>query len=100
MVTSPAAPGRQAPGRRGTAAPKILRACVVQGGKVIEEQRLRRREPLTIGNAPKNTFVVPDPTIPKSHELFAVRGGQYELVLTDAMRGRLSIDNKRHVRQS
>jgi TonB family protein len=73
---------------------KILRACVVQGGKVIEEQRLRKREPLTIGFGPKNTFVIADPTLPRSHQLFAVKGSQYELVLTEGMRGRLSVDNK------
>ena len=45
-------PSRQPSGQPPTlqrvspSSPKILRACVVQGGKVIEEQRLRRREPL------------------------------------------------------
>jgi len=74
--------------------PKILRACVVQGGKVIEEQRLRRREPLTVGTGGKNTFVIADPSLPRSHELFVVKGGAYELVLTEAMRGRVSQDNR------
>jgi TonB family protein len=78
----------------GKALKKILRACVVQGGKVIEEQRLHRREPLTVGYGPRNTFVIADSTLPKSHQLFAVKGNQYELVLTEGMRGRLSIDNK------
>lgn len=72
---------------------KILRACVVQGGRVIDEQRLDRRIPLTIGHAPKNTFVVPDGDFPKSHELFSVENGTYELVLSEDMRGKLSIDN-------
>ena len=47
---------------------KILRACVVQGGKVIEEQRLKERETLTIGSGPKNTFTLGEPSLPKSHE--------------------------------
>ncbi len=86
---------RMLTGRRGPGAPaKILRACVVLGGKVIEEQRLRRREPLTIGYSPRNTFAIADNTLPKTHQLFAVKGGKYELVLTEAMQGRLSIDNK------
>ena len=56
---------------------KVLRACVVQGGKVIEEQRLRRRVSLTVGTSPRNTFVIADGSLPKSHELFSVRGGRY-----------------------
>ena len=70
---------------------KILRACIVQGGKVIDEQRFRKREALTIGHGPKNTFVLSDSSLPKSHELFAVRRGKYELVLTESMRGKVSI---------
>lgn len=96
MDRSSSNPGAPQPaGTRVAAAPaRILRACVVQGGKVIEEQRLRRREPLSVGRGPKNTFVISDPSLPKSHELFAIRGSQYELVLTEGMRGRLSVDNK------
>ncbi len=79
---------------KAAAQPKILRACVVQGGKVIEEQRLRKREALTIGSGTKNTFVISDPSLPKSHELFALKGSQYELVLTESMRGVISAADK------
>lgn len=71
---------------------KILRACVVQGGKVIEEQRLGRRESLTIGTHPKNTFVISGADMPRSHQLFVSKGGQYELVVSDAMKGRVSVE--------
>ncbi len=87
-------PTTNLPGGRAQSQAKILRACVVQTGRVIEEQRLKRRDPLTIGSAPKNTFVVSEPTLPNSHELFAVRGGVYELVLTEGMRGRISVENR------
>ena len=70
---------------------KILRACVVQAGKVIDEQRFRKRAPLSIGSGPGNTFVISDPTLPRNHELFAVRSGRYELVLTEKMKGKVSI---------
>lgn len=70
---------------------KILRACIVQGGKVIDEQRFRKRDSLTIGHGPKNTFVLSDASLPKSHALFVVRHGKYELVLTESMRGKVSI---------
>ena len=71
---------------------KILRACVVQSGKIIEERRLRKREPLSIGRSPKNTFVIADPALPKTHELFCIKGSGYELVLTEGMRGKVSVD--------
>ncbi|MEE8408341.1 MAG: AgmX/PglI C-terminal domain-containing protein [Myxococcota bacterium] len=61
---------------------------------MIEEQRLRKRKAVTIGWGPKNTFVIPDNTLPRSHHLFAVSGGKYELVLTEAMRGRVSVAGK------
>jgi len=73
---------------------KILRACVVQGGKVVDEQRLRRRVPLTIGNTGKNTFVIDAPGMPRGHELFAVHGGEYELVVTESMRGKISVGDQ------
>ena len=83
--------GAAAPVKKG-AEQKILRACVVQGGKVIEEMRLRDRGPLSIGYAGGNTFCIPDTALPKAHELFAVKSGAYELVLTEGMRGKISQD--------
>ncbi|MBI5511205.1 MAG: energy transducer TonB [Deltaproteobacteria bacterium] len=80
--------------QKGPPQPRMLRACVVQGGKVIEEQRLRRREPLSIGSGSRNTFVISDPTLPKTHQLFGVKGGQYELILTESMRGVVSAADK------
>jgi TonB family protein len=75
-------------GKQG--AEKILRACVVQAGRVIDEQRLRPRQELTVGNGPKNTFVVPSTELPRSHQLFECKGGRYNLVFTESMRGKIS----------
>ena len=69
---------------------KVLRACVVQSGKVIDEQRLPVHAPLTIGTGARNTFVVADSALPKSHKLFDWHAGAYELVLTESMRGRVA----------
>jgi TonB family protein len=77
----------------GAGQEKVLRACVVQGGRILEEQRIPRRQPLSIGTSSKNTFVLPDPTLPKSHQLFGVRGDGYELILTEDMKGRLQADD-------
>jgi TonB family protein len=70
---------------------KILRACVVQGGRVLDEQRLKLRQPLTIGTGPKNIFVINHPSLPRTHTLFVNKGGAYELVFTESMRGKISI---------
>lgn len=87
------ATSRSAPrGAKQGSGEKILRACVVQGGKVIEEQRLGRRESLTIGTHPKNTFVLSGANIPRSHQLFISKSGKYELVVNDGMKGRVSVD--------
>jgi len=89
-VTPPPPPASELKKRKP--GPRILRAAVVQSGKVIEEKRLRTRSTLSIGKDPKSTFVIADPVMPKKHELFVVRGGKYELVFTDAMRGMVAGD--------
>ncbi|MDF1565591.1 MAG: AgmX/PglI C-terminal domain-containing protein [Deltaproteobacteria bacterium] len=70
---------------------KVLRIGLIQGGKIIEERLIRRREPVTIGTAPKNTLVVPASRLPKTFTLFDVRSGQYHLAFTDQMAGRVSV---------
>lgn len=75
--------------------PKILRIGVIQAGKIVEERLVRRRESVTIGASPRNTIVVPASTLPKSFTLFELQsGGQYQLVFSDTMDGRVSVDNK------
>lgn len=71
---------------------KVLRACVIQGGKITDEVRLRRGQPLTIGQSTKNTFVIPDASMPATYALFECRAGVYTLVLTESMRGKISGD--------
>lgn len=71
---------------------KWLRACVVQGGKVVDDQCLKKRTQLTLGNGPTNTFVVNDPALPRSHSLLVPNRYGYELLLTEGMFGRLSTD--------
>ena len=84
--------GKPRPGSAssGKSARRILRAAVVQSGKVIEEQRMRTRASLSIGKDPKNTFVITDSEMPKKHDLFILKGGDYELVFTESMRGKIS----------
>lgn len=71
--------------------PKILRIGVIQGGKIIEERLVRKRESVTIGQAPKNTIVIPVSNLPPSFPVFELKGASYQLRFTDAMAGRLSV---------
>ena len=71
---------------------KVLRACVVQRGRVIEEKRLGQRETLSLGHAARNTFSISDNALPASHTLFSAKAGYYELLLAEGMKGQISID--------
>ena len=71
---------------------KVLRVCVVHRGRVIEEKRFAPREALSLGQAARNTFSISDPGLPVSHTLVADKAGAYELVVTEAMKGQISID--------
>lgn len=71
---------------------KILRIGVIQNGKIIEERLLRRRDSVTIGQSPRNTFVLPSGGVPRSYTLFEVKGGNYQLNFKPEMKGRVSVD--------
>ncbi len=77
-------------------AAKILRVGIIQGGKIIEERLLRKREPVSIGQSPKNTFYVPISKLPRSLTLFDVRSDTIYLCFADGTQGRVSFDNKVH----
>ena len=59
---------------------KILRIGLIQNGKIVEERLLRRRESVTIGQSPRNTFVVTMVEgLPRSYNLFELKGDTYHL---------------------
>lgn len=71
--------------------PKVLRIGVIQNGKIIEERLLKKHGSVTIGQAPRNTFVLP---VQLPHfTLFEFKGGRYFLVFTEEMDGRVSVQN-------
>lgn len=72
---------------------KILRIGVIQGGKVIEERLVRKRTTVTFGNDQKNTFVFTGKEFPKAWPLFELKGNQYQLVFSDDMDGRVSVND-------
>lgn len=71
--------------------PRILRIAVIQGGKVIEDRLIKKREPVTIGQSSHNTFVIPVSNLPASFSVFELKGGSYLLRFTDAMDGQLAV---------
>ncbi|MEC8024588.1 MAG: AgmX/PglI C-terminal domain-containing protein [Myxococcota bacterium] len=75
---------------------KILRIGIIQGGKIVEERLMRRRERISVGQSPKNTFYVPISKLPHHLQLFEVKNGNYQLILSEGLRGRISYDNKVH----
>jgi TonB family protein len=70
---------------------RVLRIGIIQGGKIVEERLLRKRRTVTIGLSPRNTFVLPVGHI-KSHVLFDVSGGRYDLCFGEGMDGRVAVD--------
>jgi len=72
---------------------KILRIGIIQSGKIIEERLLRNRHPITIGQSPKNTFVIPVSNLPKTATLFDLKRGGYVLQFKDGMDGRVSLED-------
>jgi len=70
---------------------KILRIGLIQNGKILVERLLRRREPVTIGQSPRNTFEISSGDLPKSFTLFGLKGDNYVLNFKHGMNGKLSI---------
>ncbi len=72
---------------------KILRIGVIQGGRIIEERLLRKRETITVGESPKSTFILPFSSvpIPKLFPLFPFKANSYQLAFTDRMPGKVSV---------
>ena len=70
---------------------KILRVGVIQGGKIIEERHLRKRDNVTVGQDSRNTFVVPASNLPPSFPVFEFKNNQYSLVFTETMEGRVRL---------
>ena len=80
--------------------PKILRIGVIQGGKIIEEKLIRKRNSVTVGSGTRNTIVLPAADVPRAFTLFDMRGADYHLAFTDHMSGRVSVKEQAADRQS
>ena len=72
---------------------RVLRVGVVEEGRIIEEQFVRRGANVTIGHSERNTIVIPSPSLPNRQELFRHRAGGYTLSFTEQMDGRLMLED-------
>jgi|JI10StandDraft_1071094.scaffolds.fasta_scaffold30987_4 hypothetical protein len=80
----------------GAAGPRhrILRIGVLLGGKIVEERLIRGHADVSIGQSGKNTFSIPLEGLPREWTLFKSHEGNYTLVFTGQMDGRLSDGDK------
>ncbi len=73
---------------------KILRVGIIQSGRIVEERLIRKRENVTVGQASKNTFIVPASQLSKSYTLFESKSDAYFLIFEESMEGRVSIGDQ------
>lgn len=71
--------------------PKILRIGIVQGGRIIEEKLIRERRDVSIGQAARNTFIIPSGHLPAHFNLLQVDGATYTLKFVEGMDGRIGV---------
>ena len=73
--------------------PKILRIGILQGGKIVEERLLRKRERVTIGSSPKCTFHVPK--FPRAEQVMIdVKNGSFFLPVNSETEGRVGVGDQ------
>lgn len=73
---------------------KILRIGIIQGGRIVEERLVRKRENITIGQSAKNLFVVPSEALPRHWMLFELTGHHYVAHFSDGMDARIAVGNE------
>jgi hypothetical protein len=71
-------------------ASKVLRIGIVKDGKVVHERLIKPGQNVTVGESPRNTFVVPNAGLPKRFTLFQCKGGKYQLNVTSSMGGKFA----------
>jgi len=76
---------------------RILRIGVIQGGRIIEERLIREHKDVSVGQGPRNSFVISSANLPRLYTVFrASADGGYTLVFAAGMDGRVALGG--HVR--
>jgi outer membrane biosynthesis protein TonB len=76
------------------AKPRILRIGIVQGGRIVEERLIRKRDNISIGWSAKSTFAVPSEALPKQWLLFEANPKGYIAHFADGMDARIAVGNE------
>src|SRR6185503_17837366 len=71
--------------------PKVLRVGVIQGGRIVEERIIRKRETVSVGTSEKNHFVVLGDGVPSRFDVFQLFVNDYILNFTESMTGRIGL---------
>ncbi len=86
-----ATPASPAPAPSGPATAKVLRIGVVVEGKIVQERLIRAGEAVTVGEGPRNTFVLAGTRLGEGQTVFAVKGRQYVMTVPEWVEGRLAV---------
>src|SRR3954454_20862283 len=88
------AAARMAPAGGPVPRVRILRLGIIQGGRIVEERLVRKRESITIGQSARNMFVVPSEALPRQWLLFELGGKGYIAHFSDGMDARIAVGNE------
>ncbi len=72
------------------AVPKVLRIGIAQDGKIAQEKLMKMGETVTVGENPRNSFVITGTKLPPRFELFVARGDSYVLQVPEWVEGKIS----------
>ncbi|MFO0726090.1 MAG: AgmX/PglI C-terminal domain-containing protein [Myxococcota bacterium] len=73
------------------ASQKVLRIGIIQGGKIIEERRMKKRESVTVGSAQGCSFTVASTQVPKQFTIFELSGNKHYLRWVEGMEGKIQL---------
>jgi TonB family protein len=93
MATQKAASASRT-GGPAAAKTRILRIGIVQGGRIVEERLIRKRDNISVGWSSRATFAVPSETLPKQWLLFEANPRGYIAHFADAMDARIAVGNE------
>jgi TonB family protein len=71
-----------------------LRIGIIQGGRIVEERLVRKRENISVGQSARNMFVVPSDALPRHWLMFEITPRGYVAHFADAMDARIAVGNE------
>lgn len=73
-----------------------MRIGIIEGGRIIEERLIRVHRGISIGQGPRNSFVISSANLPSTYKVFDATPDSYILKFAEGMDGRVTVDG--HVR--